>query len=57
MVSLLLMTESVYVNSLLYTQVRVVFLLYHMNRMPKTTKHTPVITNNAKISLGDKEKG
>ena len=37
--------------------VRVVFLLYHMNSMPKTTKHTPVITSNAKISLGDKEKG
>ena len=37
--------------------VRVVFPLYHMNRMPKTTKHMPVITNNAKISLGDKEKG
>ena len=36
--------------------VRVVFLLYHMNSMPKTIKHTPVVTSNAKISLGDKEK-
>ena len=37
--------------------VRVVFLLYHMNSMLKTIKHTPVITSNAKISVGDKEKG
>ena len=37
--------------------VRVVFLLYHMNSMPKTIKHTLAITSNAKISLGDKEKG
>ena len=37
--------------------VRVVFLLYHMNIMPKITKHMPVITSNAKINLGDKEKG
>ena len=37
--------------------VRVVFLLYHMNSKPKTIKHTPVITNNAKINLGDREKG
>ena len=36
--------------------VRVVFLLYHMNSMPKIIKHMPAITNNAKISLGDKEK-
>ena len=37
--------------------VRVVFLLYYMNSMPKTIKHTPVVTSNAKINLGDKEKG
>ena len=37
--------------------VRVVFLLYHIKSMPKTIKHMPVITSNAKISLGDKEKG
>ena len=36
---------------------RVVFLLYHMNSIPKTTKHTPVSISNAKISLGDKENG
>ena len=37
--------------------VRVVFLLYHMNNMLKTIKHTPVVTSHAKVSLGDKEKG
>ena len=37
--------------------VRVVFLLYHMNSMPGIIKHMLVITSNAKISLGDKEKG
>ena len=36
---------------------RVVFLLYRMNSTPKTTKHTPVVTSNANISLGDKENG
>ena len=36
---------------------RVVFLLYHMNSIPKTTKHMPVSINNAEISLGDKENG
>ena len=36
---------------------RVVFLLYHMNSIPKTMKHTPVSMSNAKISLGDKENG
>ena len=36
---------------------RVVFLLYHMNSIPKTTKHTPVGMSNAKISLGDKVNG
>ena len=37
--------------------VRVVFLLYHMNSMPRIIKHMLVITSNAKISLGYKEKG
>ena len=35
--------------------VRVVFLLYHMNNIPKITKHTPASIGNAKISLGDKK--
>ena len=37
--------------------VRVDFLLYHMKSIPKTIKHMPVITSNANISLGDREKG
>ena len=37
--------------------VRAVFLLYNRKSMPKTIKHMPVITSNAKMSLGDKEKG
>ena len=36
---------------------RVVFLLYYMNSKPKTTKHIPVATSNANISLGDKGNG
>ena len=36
---------------------RVVFLLYHMNSIPKTIKIMTVSINNAKISLGDKENG
>ena len=37
--------------------VRVVFLLYHMKSIPKSIKHMPVITSNANISLGIREKG
>ena len=36
---------------------RVVFLLYHMNSIPKTIKIMPVSMSNAKINLGDKENG
>ena len=36
---------------------RVVFLLYHMNNIPKTIKHTPISMSNAIINLGDKENG
>ena len=38
-------------------EVREVFLLYHMKSIPKAIKHTPVMINKAKISLGDNEKG
>ena len=57
MVSFLLMMELVYVNVPTVDVARVVFLLYHMNSIPKTPKHTPVIISNAKFSLSDKENG
>ena len=38
-------------------EVREVFLLYHMNKIQKATKHTPITTNKAKRSLGDNENG
>ena len=38
-------------------EVREVFLLYHMNIIPKATKHIPITTNKAKRSLGDNENG
>ena len=37
--------------------VREVFLLYHMNMIPKVIKHIPIATNKAKMSLGDNENG
>ena len=37
--------------------VREVFLLYHMNRIPMAITHTPIVTNKAKISLGGNENG
>ena len=37
--------------------VRVVFLLYHMNITPRAITHMPMDTNKAKISLGDNENG
>ena len=37
--------------------VREVFLLYHMNMIPKTIKHKPIVTNKAKMSLGDNKSG
>ena len=38
-------------------EVREVFLLYHMNMIPKVIKHIPIATNKAKMSLGDNENG
>ena len=37
--------------------VREVFLLYHMNMIPKATKHIHIATNKAKMSLGDNKNG
>ena len=37
--------------------VRVVFLLYHMNITPRAITHMPTDTNKAKISLRDNENG
>ena len=37
--------------------VRVVFLLYHMNITPRAITHMPMDISKAKISLGDNEKG
>ena len=36
---------------------RVVFLLYHMNIIPRTITHMPIVTNRAKMSLGESVKG
>ena len=36
--------------------VRVVFLLYHMNITPRAITHMPTDTNKAKMSLGGKSK-
>ena len=38
-------------------EVREVFLLYHMNMIPKVINHIPIATNEAKISLGVNENG
>ena len=38
-------------------EVKEVFLLYHMKRIPMTMVHTPVSTNRANISFGDIENG
>ena len=38
-------------------EVREVFLLYHMNMIPKTIKHKPIATNKGKMSLGGNENG
>ena len=38
-------------------EVKEVFLLYHMKRIPMTMVHIPVSTNRAKISFGDIENG
>ena len=38
-------------------EVREVFLLYQMKRMPMIRVHKPVVTKSAKISFGDNEKG
>ena len=37
--------------------VREPFSLYHMNIIPSTIIRTPFVTNNAKISVGDNERG
>ena len=37
--------------------VREVFLLYHMNIIPRAITHTPTDTSKAKISVGDNERG
>ena len=36
---------------------RVVFLLYHMNIIPRANIHIPMVTNKAKMSLGESVKG
>ena len=36
---------------------RVVFLLYHMNIIPRAITHMPIATNKAKMSLGESVKG
>ena len=36
--------------------VRVVFLLYHINIIPRAIIHMPTVISKAKISLGDSEK-
>ena len=38
-------------------EVKEVFLLYHMKRIPMTMVHTPVSTNRANMSFGDIENG
>ena len=38
-------------------EVRVVFLLYHMNITPRAITHMPTVISKAKTSLGDNEKG
>ena len=38
-------------------EVKEVFLLYQMKRMPMITVHRPVVTKRANISFGDKVKG
>ena len=38
-------------------EVRVVFLLYHMNITPRAITHMPMVISRAKISLEDSEKG
>ena len=37
--------------------VREAFLLYHMNIIPRVITHMPIVINNAKISVGDNERG
>ena len=36
---------------------RVVFLLYHMNSIPRAITHMPTVINRARMSLGKSEKG
>ena len=38
-------------------EVKEVFLLYHMKRIPMAMVHTPVSTNRANMSFGDNENG
>ena len=38
-------------------EVKEVFLLYHIKRIPMTMVHTPVNINRANISFGDIENG
>ena len=38
-------------------EVKEVFLLYHVKRIPMTMVHTPVSTNRANMSFGDIENG
>ena len=38
-------------------EVREVFLLYHINMIPKAIKYMPITINKAKMSLGDNENG
>ena len=38
-------------------EVKEVFLLYHMKRIPMTIVHTPVSINRANVSFGDIENG
>ena len=38
-------------------EVKVVFLLYHMNITPRAITHMPTVISRAKIRLGGNEKG
>ena len=42
---------------LILEEVKEVFLLYHMKRIPMTMVHTPVSTKRANMSFGDNENG
>ena len=38
-------------------EMKEVFLLYHIKRIPMTMVHTPVSTNRPNMSFGDNENG